>query len=112
MKRVINSNNNIEDFDEMSFVFDITDEFIESYIVPKVKEKLIEKFGKRFKKISVDTDNIRFNKSKVMIDVDIYNNGQHKTGGEFSFTRYTSYFDESDFYQHLNTSISEFVSYL
>lgn len=112
MKRVINSSNNIEDFDDMSFVFDITDEFIESYIVPKVKSKITERFGKRFKTISIDSDNVRFNKSKVLIEFDVYNNNQHKTGGEFSFTRYNSYFDESDFYQHLNTSISEFVSYL
>lgn len=107
MKRVIKA---ADDFFDNEFTFDISDDFIENTIKPKLREAITAKYGKRFKSIGIDFDDDRFDEARVYIQVDVYNKDVHKGGAEFRFVRYKSYFDESDFYQHLNTTISRFVS--
>ena len=109
MKRVIKA---ADDFFDAEFTFDLSDDFIEQSVIPKLREAITDKYGRRFKNIGIDFDDVRFNEARVDIQVDVYNKDVHKGGAEFRFIRYTSYFDESDFYQHLNTTISQFVSNL
>lgn len=117
MKRVIKSSvikadsdfwNTNEEFIPKPFTFD----FLEDEVIPSIKNKISEIYGRRFKNMSVDIDDIaiggRTGRSFRVV-VTIYNNNQIKKQGTFQFACYSDYWDEADFKQHLNRSINEFV---
>lgn len=117
MKRVIKSSivkadadfwNTNEQFIPEVFTFD----FLENEVIPALKNKINEIYGRRFKNMSVDIDDVaiggKTGRAFRMI-VMIYNNGQLKKQGTFQFACYSDYWEEADFKQHLNLSIHEFV---
>lgn len=107
MKRVIKSNVNSDEFvPEMSW------DFVENAILPQLKSKVIERFGRRYKGIAVDLDDIAFEGNRVQAEVIVYNNGNEKNHGTFSFVAWDSYWDEGDFNSHLAQKINSFVSSL
>lgn len=107
MKRVIKSNVNSDEFvPEMSW------DFVENTILPQLKSKVIERFGRRYKGIAVDLDDIAFEGNRMQAEVIVYNNGNGKNRGMFSFAAWDGYWDEDDFNSHLAQKINSFVSSL
>lgn len=108
MKRVIRSSSNFD----MEFVPELSWEFVENIILPQLKEKVIEKFGRRYKKIAVDLDDIAWEGNRMQAEVIVYNNNQEKLRGMFTFAAWDNYFDEDDFHSHLRQKIASFVNAL
>lgn len=107
MKRVIKATTNSDEFvPEMSW------DFVEDTILPQLKNKVIEKFGRRYKSIQVDLDDIAFEGKRMQAEVIVYNNGQEKNRGMFTFSAWDGYWDEADFTSHLSQKISSFVNSL
>lgn len=107
MKRVIKSNVNSDEFvPEMSW------DFVESAILPQLKSKVIERFGRRYKGIDVDLDDVALEGNRMQAEVIVYNNGNEKNRGTFSFVAWDSYWDEDDFNSHLAQKLNSFVSSL
>lgn len=117
MKRVIKSSvinadsdfwNTNEEFIPEPFTFD----FLEGEVIPSIKDKIREIYGRRFKNMSIDTDDLtivgRTGRSFRVV-VSIYNNNQLKKEGTFEFACYSDYWDEGDFKQHLAQKINSFV---
>lgn len=111
MKRYIKADSSFWEQNQ-EFVPNIDFDFVEDTVIPELKSKLTDRFGKRYKNISIDLDDIRCNSSRVVMDVAVYNKDVLKTSGEFNFLAYTEYWDELDFKSHLSQKISEFVKLL
>ena len=117
MKRVIKSSviasdsdfwNNNEQVVPKPFTFD----FLEDQVIPSIKNKISEIYGRRFKNMSVDTDDLAIGGKtgrSFSVVVSIYNNNQLKKQGTFQFSCYSDYWDEADFKQHLSQKINSFV---
>lgn len=100
--------NTNEEFVPEPFTFD----FLEDEVIPAIKNKIREIYGRRFKSMSIDTDDLAIGGKtgrSFRVVVMIYNNDQLKKKGTFQFSCYSDYWDESDFKAHLNQSIHEFV---
>lgn len=74
-----------------------------------VHDAIYQKYGKRFKKISVDIDDIKFDDDYVKFYVDVYNDDKLKFEGEFEFSPYSDYWDQTDYEQHKKSTIARFV---
>lgn len=78
-------------------------------VMHQLDAEIKRKYGRRYKNLGVDYDDIAFDGGRLSITVYMYNNGKLVGDGVFSFYQYDDYFDESDYTRHLNTSISRFV---
>lgn len=107
MKKVIRASVNEDEFVPSTF----DDEFVED-IINKIKIQIKQKFGRRFKKMEIDVDDIAFEGTRMQAEFIVYNNGSAKADEKFRFSAYSGYWDEDDFNQHINTSISSFVENL
>ena len=81
-------------------------------ILKLIQDAIQEKFGRRYKSLSVDFDDLYFDDYNMQCQVTVYNNNVAKLAGEFKFSPYSSYWDITDYQQHQNTTIQKFVSTL
>lgn len=81
-------------------------------ILEDLRDAIQQKFGKRYKDISVDFDDIYFDDDMMKCQVAVYNNGVLRLEGSFDFTPYSDYWDITDYQQHKDTNIQKFVSKL
>ena len=99
------------DLGDMDYIpHDIADDIDD--IIDSLKEEIENKFGRRYKNLQVDIEGKRLDDHTFEADVLIYNNGKVIREAHFSFAAYDSYFDETDYIQHINTRIHNFVSNL
>lgn len=81
-------------------------------IVENIRQKVLDKYGRRFKRISVDIDDISWNDTRFRCEVSIFNGDRLVSQKYFDFTQYDDYFDESDYSSHFNREIISFVENL
>ena len=74
-----------------------------------VETRIKDKFGKRWKGLSVEIDDISFSDNSVEMQVDVYNKDTLKCDGRFKFTQYEDYFDKADYESHINRKVNGFV---
>lgn len=107
MKKYIRSDfwDDDEEYTPPAFDEDLVEEIIES-----VKDKITSKYGRRWHDIQIDIDNDQYSDNRVYFKVYVYDGDKLKLHGYFDFTQYDSYFDEKDYIQHRDVSISDFVN--
>lgn len=81
-------------------------------IIEELISRVREKYGRRFKKLQLDIDDIRWGKHSLKAQVTLYNGDRLISDSEFSFAAYDEYFDEDDYNQHITRTIVEFVDNL
>jgi len=82
-------------------------------ILNDLKHTIWEKLFRKIPDVKIRFKNIRFNPHEAACDVEVFNNGnQLKYSGEFEFDAYPEYWDESDYRQHIKTTITKFVNEL
>lgn len=99
-----------DDFEDMDYLPDVSVDADD--IVSSLTEELEAKFQRRYKNLQVDIHDTQSDNHSFATNVTLYNNGKLICEGPFSFKAYDSYFDSTDYIQHLNTSIYRFVSNL
>lgn len=108
-RRIISSSTNDSSWD-MNYKPNITSSFIDEYVMPKLRDAINAKYGRRYKNLSIDFDDDRWSSGRIKLVVMPYNNGKLLSTGEFDFLAYNEYYDEDDFKQHVDRVIREFVS--
>ena len=81
-------------------------------IIDDVHTAILDKYGRRFRKIDVEIDDVLYDDYTVSFHVDVFNGDVLKMSKEFEFTPYSDYWDVSDYNQHLSTTITRFVDNL
>lgn len=106
MKRYIRANNymNDEDFIPNNFTEDSANDVFDD-----LYQAIKDKFARRFKKLEINFQNEYYNGNKLGVDVTISNNGVEKGHSRFNFEQYSDYFDQSDYQQHIDTTIQKFL---
>lgn len=79
-------------------------------IVDDVHDSIYTKYGRRFKQIDIEIENILYDDYTVSFDVDVFNGDTLKLEGHFEFVPYSDYWDVTDYDQHKSTTISRFVN--
>ena len=105
-------NDNLDDWLPPLFTEDLVDD-----IINRIRVKCIELYSRRFPNLFVEFDDEYWGSSgesggKMHVFVALYSNGVEKASDEFKFHSHDSYWDESDFEQDINTSVSNFVENL
>lgn len=107
MKRVIRQ------FDiDSQFIPDKFDDTFVSSIIDSIKTQIDGRYGRRFKKMEIDAEEIEFDDTHMQARIIVYNNGSAKANRMFEFDAYDEYWDKDDFDQHVNVSTNKFVENL
>lgn len=110
MKRYVNSSEDVE-YSYIPESFESDEDSVDE-ILNQLHEEITKKFGKKYKNLSVDIDDVRWKPTRLIADVFVYNNDVLKAKGEFDFMAYSEYEDISDYYSHVSRTISKFVNNL
>lgn len=81
-------------------------------IIETIRQKVLDKYGRRFKKIAIDIDDVSWSDTRFRCEVSIFNGNRLVSQKYFDFTQYDDYFDESDYNSHLSREIISFVGNL
>lgn len=99
-----------DDFGDMDYSPDVSADADD--IVSSLTEEIEAKFQRRYKNLQIDIHDEQSDDAAFEANITLYNNGKLICEGHFSFKAYDSYFDSTDYIQHLNTSIYKFVANL
>lgn len=127
MKRVIRANSIFEPDYNKNIDFTVSDdddwypplmtEDIVDDILNRIRVKIDEKYGRRFKDLYVEVDDEYWgSKSGVGGSmhsyITVYSGDKKKLEGEFEFATQDSYWDSSDYEQDINVTVNNFVENL
>lgn len=94
------------------FIPDNIDERLATEICDYIEDKIIERFSRAGRMIDVDFDDFNWGGNRMTADVIVYINGEPRRQGTFDFTAYDSYWDESDYDEHIHRAAINFVDSL
>lgn len=86
-------------------------EYVNS-ILEKLKNGIVNKYSRRYKKLEVDFDDINYSENSMKANVIVHNNSRLIASNEFEFTPYSYYWFKEDYNRHSDTSIIKFVETL
>ena len=89
------------------------DEDLVMQVCDVIEERIHERFDRPGRMIDVDFEDEAFGGHRMEIYVTVYVNGAMKCDNKvFAFEAYDNYWDSSDFDEHLNRAIIQFVDSL
>lgn len=103
---------NILEVDEDEFVPEAFDDAFVNTVVKQLKRLIYDRYKRRFKNISIDADDIAWRGTSMQVLITLWNGDKHIVDSYFKFHAHDDYWEESDFEEHLNRSMIDFVDTL
>ena len=105
MKRYIKSNNLIDE----EFIPEINTEY-GNEIVDTVVDEVTDCIRSRYRNASVESNDVVIKSNQIHAVIVIWNKNTELRRMPFDFKAYDEYFDEKDYFSHINRTIRKFVS--